>query len=160
MCEDQLQESAFCLHNRVCSSLGISPGELVLGSPLRMPRDLVYCQLDPDSNLEAARSQDRIVREFRKQRYDSARRDVKYNPGDLVCVKRHFPVGTLISPFVGPYEVKERLKPSSYRLRHKDSGQVIRSHVSEMKQWWLPEKKGDDAMVATPSINRTLTEGP
>ena len=151
--EDQLQESAFCLRNRVCSSLGISPGELVLGSPLRMPRDLVYCRQDPDSNLEAARSQDRIARELRKQRYDTARRDVKYNLGDLVCVKRHFPVvGALISPFIGPYEVRERLKPSSYRLRHRDSGQVIRRHVSEMKQWRLPEKRGDDVMVATPTV--------
>ena len=150
--EDQLQESAFCLRNRVCSSLGISPGELVLGAPLRMPRDLVYCPPDPDPQSESARSRDCATRELRKRRYDRTHRDVKYNPGDLVYVKRHFPVGPLISPFVGPYEVRERLRPLSYRLRHAATGQVIRRHVSEMKPWRSSEKKGDDVTVVPPSV--------
>ena len=133
--EDQLQESAFCLRNRVCSSLGVSPSELVLGMPLRMPLDLSLTRPDSDIAWESASERDRVSRERRKQKYDRSHREVTYNPGDLVYVKRHAPFGALVSPFMGPYEVKEWIKPLSYRLRQVSTGQGIRRHVSEMKLW-------------------------
>jgi transposase InsO family protein len=72
----QLQMSAFCLRNRICTSLGISPGELVFGMPMRMPLDLPVDTPDSDISWEAALELDRKSKAMQKNKYDKSRREV------------------------------------------------------------------------------------
>ena len=145
--EERLQESVFCLRNRICRSLGVTPGELVFGSPMRMPRDVICSVPDPDSNWESALIQDGISRERRKQTFDQNRRDVRYQPGELVYVKRPYPIGALVSPYIGPFEVRNRTGHASYYLKHKDSGQIIQRHVKDLKPGRCPSEEGSDVRV-------------
>ena len=147
--ENQIQRSAFCLRNKFCSSLKISPSELVLGIPMRMPLDITRSPQDTETDLESAQEYDRASREYRKQRYDRSRVEVTYECGDLVYVKRQVTTSSWDSPFIGPYRILKRVAPDAYHMRHASSGQVIRRHVNDIKPGVSVEERVDDVTIGS-----------
>ena len=141
--EDQVQLSAFCLRNKIHSSLKISPSELVLGTAMRMPLDVVRNPNSEEPDWEAAKANDRVARESRKSNYDRTRVEVTFKPGDQVLIKRPVVTSVWDSPFVGPYRVVKRLTPDAYLLAHNNSGHTLRRHVSDLKPTWAIDQKGE-----------------
>ena len=133
--EKQLQQAAFCLRSKICGALKISPSELVLGIPMRMPLDITRSPQDSETDIAAAKENDQAAKKARKERYDQSKREVVHHQGDSVYVKRHVPVDSWTPPFTGPYEIIEEVSPLSYKLRHLNTGQIIRRHVGDLRDW-------------------------
>jgi len=73
----------------------------------------------------------------RKERYDEGRREVSYNPGDLVLIYRPVrKVGKsdkLNHCFFGTYEVIQQLSSINYEVQFREKKKTEVVHVAQMK---------------------------
>ncbi len=71
-----------------------------------------------------------------KQQHKRAR-DIKIQPGDIVMVKLHMPLGNSnkFSPkFKDPYKVVATDSGNKFKIRHLETGDISVSHADELKR--------------------------
>lgn len=181
----KLKEIAFAQRTTVNRSTGFTPAYLNFGRDVAFPLDNQLVSVSPEAGQRsfAKFAQDTrkrlsdAVREARENldvarlqqaaQYDKGRRDLQFKVGDLV-LKRTHPLSDAARGFAaslakrwdGPYEVIEKLSRLSYRLKHCQTGQQLRSiHMNDLKRFFPPEYSPQDAHDAE-SSSSTSTESP
>ncbi len=80
-----------------------------------------------------------IAQQRQKKNYDQRRKEVTYQPDDLVLlyfhVRRRGLRESLIHRWIGPYRVIEPLRANSYRLQRLSNHTTTTAHVTRMKTY-------------------------
>ncbi|KAF4531227.1 hypothetical protein B566_EDAN017944 [Ephemera danica] len=172
--DEQLEFMRFAINSAVSETTGVTPAELFLGRKIYSPADMRFMTqgerwktyeeaVDNDIshmeeihqfvNRRATKMKERQARYFNR-----GRRDVQYEPGQLVLIKSH-PISSavqkyaakLASPWLGPYEVIDMFNNVDLTLRDvRNHKRVIKRHVSEVKPFITRRESLSDVLDVAP----------
>ncbi len=94
-----------------------------------------------------------------KQQHKRAR-NIKTQPGDIVMVKLHTPLGNSnkLSPkFKGPYKVLEPDSGNKFKIKHLETSDISVRHADELKQTNMNEL-GENTVIDSNEIDSTAIE--
>lgn len=179
--DEHLQKFALCLRSMINDTTGVSPALLVLAREIVLPvdRDLVteestfplekikeIAKSVPkslQSVLEHVRDNIRRKHQINKSYYDSKRREISFNVGEKVWVKKHslsnkaeHKTWKFEPKYAGPYEIISK-NNDTYTLKMPKK-MINKRHVSDLKAYFepiVPETALQEAEVAKNDEQKT-----
>jgi hypothetical protein len=142
-----LQQVVNAYNTGVHTTTGFAPYELAFGRKFRSPFDPTsstvklpraddfyqYLQRSRKRMVEAACENIRQQQHLSKQRYDTNRKDIVYNIGDLVyvkvCTNRH----KLDERYLGPFQIIQQHGDQNYVVGQQGTLRTDRYHVSQLR---------------------------